>query len=1355
MPEIKRVFNIGKMNRDLDDRIIPAGEYREAFNVNISQSEGSDVGAIENLLGNELVAPVGAFAWQFDGISGSQCIGSYKDNGNERIYFFVTSNTSYDETNPSAARHGIYEYNQKAKQLTTLVYTNQLNFHEKFPITGINFVDDLLFWTDNRNAPRKINVERARETNGAYYTSASQIDDLISVCKFAPYESASILSIGTTGQDGQAITSNFMQNKLLRFSYRWQFEDGEYSTLAPFTPICFSRLNEPDTISTDVSNFGEIETFVNAIKAVQLQVPTPQGFGITKVELVYKESNFSTLYVVADSEVTTEAFINFFYESQDPFRTIPPSQLTRVYDAVPRKALAQELSGGRLIYGNFLQNYDIPDLSFTVTRTGDSDARHPQLEYSSVKSRRTYQVGVVLADKFGRQSPVILSSNGKDTVYVDPNTGDADSTTAFNALRLTFNNTSQIPSWAYSYRIVVKQREQEYYNWISAVTAQDVVARLGDSINKIPRDQTAVIPPSTAASESPTNVSVYPKFLNGANVYSSPAGNLTKVQSINNPTGTANVTTVDNSDTAVTTGTCVYETYPVTSNLDIFYETSTGGLTSALTGAAIDIDFHNCILLSFDLVSNAHIEVNRIRAGYNEPFFDVGVRAYLVRENFAEERRFNTLIHSSGLFNSRTNINYINQFNESEGGLTVSLDPQNGGIQKLFADDTQVEIFQEDKVSRSPIDKDFIYSAEGGAVPVTSNSQFLGTIAPYTGQFGIASDPLSFASYGFVRYFVDRNRGVVLALAGGQIQEISGIGMSDFFRDALKTATKIIGSFDEYSRLYVLSIIGQGYDGNPDTNVDTASSGYVTLTFDNRAQGWSSFCSFLPESAVSLNNIFYSFKEGKLWQHHSEDVDHNKFYGGDVMASHVTPVFNEGPSVVKQFNTLNYEGTEGWDLSFVQTDLGSMGTTPTTATVYNTTLQLQGTAPNSTFAGSNTFMGKTGETAAWVIFVEPISSSYKFVDPPGTQIVLTPSAGSGLNITNPTQVTNGNQLVFYVTHTIGTTNTTQVIDITGTGASLAFTVALLTVNIFDVISNSSLTPAVNTFTSQGTNTITFATAANNGYYIEGADITINTSGMPSSTSPIGTPSSSRTNENLTYSITCNVPATATTGTITATGTATVKPTLTWAALTAGTGGILTTPVGTNVGVAYDTYPYDSATNRTATIVWTVTDDSKILLTTNDPSGNGTYAVTSSVAGASISSETSNQGGILTSTIVLPAISANTTATTTLNPATNNEATAALGTYATLTFISTSTPDQIVGDDAAEKSNVGIAVQSSDTWAQLNGAPGAINIDALGQFTVSVSDNNTGAARTATLTVGCSNSRIDPPLANKTITIQQA
>ena len=52
MPEIKRAFNLGKMNRDLDDRLVPAGQYRESLNINIGQSEGADVGAVENLLGN-------------------------------------------------------------------------------------------------------------------------------------------------------------------------------------------------------------------------------------------------------------------------------------------------------------------------------------------------------------------------------------------------------------------------------------------------------------------------------------------------------------------------------------------------------------------------------------------------------------------------------------------------------------------------------------------------------------------------------------------------------------------------------------------------------------------------------------------------------------------------------------------------------------------------------------------------------------------------------------------------------------------------------------------------------------------------------------------------------------------------------------------------------------------------------------------------------------------------------------------------------------------------------------------------------------------------------------------------------
>ena len=1091
MPEIKRLFNASRMNRDVDDRLVQAGEYREALNINVSKSEGSDMGAVENLLGNKEIVSTS--------ISGAKVIGSLRDNGNEKIYYFITNNDSYDHSNSSNKNHQIIEYDQKANKSIVLVNENTLNFHTEFPITGVNLVDTLLFFTDDRNPPRKINVDTARNEEG-HYNISTGVDNLMSVAKFSPYEAAEILALSNTDETGAVITSNFLENKLVRFSYRYQFEDGEYSVLAPFTPICFSRLGNTDTINTSsISDFGEIETFVNAVKSVQLAVSTPTGYGITGVELIYKETGSSTLYVVEEKTITTEASVNFFYKSQDPFKTLPGDQLTRVSDAVPKKAKSQELAGGRLVYGNFLQNFDIPDISFSVTRTGETSARYATLDTSmSVKSRRTYQVGIVLADKFGRQSPVILSSTGNDTVFVDAATGESNSTSVFNALRISFSAAAvaslKALDWAYSYKIVVKQREQEYYNWISALTGGNVIARLGDSINKIPRDQTAVIPPSTSTTISPCNVSVYPKVLNGVNQTTS---SLTKIQSINNPAGTANVPTVTDSGSAITSGVSVYETEPVESDLDIFFETSTGGLISVLNnaGATIDIRFFNCYLLNF--TAGTHIEINRLRAGFNEKAFDVGVRAYVVKENFAEERRFNTLIHSSGLFNSRTNVNYINQFNEAEGGLTISLDPQDGSVQKLYADDTQIVVFQEDKLSRSPINKDFIYSAEGGAVPVTSNTQFLGTIAPYAGDFGISKNPESFAAYGYARYFTDKNRGSVLRLSQNGIVDISNSGMSDFFRDALSHATQVIGSYDEYHGLYNLTIIGDCYDSETDTNIATASDGYFTVSFDENAKGWTSFKSFKQESGLTLNNKYYTFNSGKLYEHNSEDVNRNSFYGAASADSYIEPILNDGPSLVKTFNNISYEGTSGWELDFLRTDLSDIGVVPTNANCFDISLQIlranTTVGANTLITGERVARAKQGETITWAVFVEPKNADFKFNA--ASDVTLTYSGSQTVNITNPTAIVDS-KLVFNIIYTVGTSNQTIELAVGGTGASLAFTVALLSISVGDSVSDASVSPTLVELAA-GATSQDIIVAPTNTHFINPYNITVGTSSLNS------------------------------------------------------------------------------------------------------------------------------------------------------------------------------------------------------------------------------------------------------------------
>ena len=52
MAEVKNLFVKSKMNKDLDARLLTNGEYRDAQNISVSKSEGADVGAVENILGN-------------------------------------------------------------------------------------------------------------------------------------------------------------------------------------------------------------------------------------------------------------------------------------------------------------------------------------------------------------------------------------------------------------------------------------------------------------------------------------------------------------------------------------------------------------------------------------------------------------------------------------------------------------------------------------------------------------------------------------------------------------------------------------------------------------------------------------------------------------------------------------------------------------------------------------------------------------------------------------------------------------------------------------------------------------------------------------------------------------------------------------------------------------------------------------------------------------------------------------------------------------------------------------------------------------------------------------------------------
>ena len=66
---------------------------------------------------------------------------------------------------------------------------------------------------------------------------------------------------------------------------------------------------------------------------------------------------------------------------------------------------------------------------------------------------------------------------------------------------------------------------------------------------------------------------------------------------------------------------------------------------------------------------------------------------------------------------------------------------------------------------------------------------------------------------------------------------------------------------------------------------------FDTLYYDESVKGWPSFVSFKPTLMGSIGNKFFSFIDGKLYQHYSEN-DRGNFYGIGTVASNITFTFN-------------------------------------------------------------------------------------------------------------------------------------------------------------------------------------------------------------------------------------------------------------------------------------------------------------------------------------------------------------------------------------------------------------------------------------------------------------------------------
>jgi len=487
------------MNKDLDERLLPNGQYRDAMNIQVSTSEGSDVGTIQNVLGNQLIG----------GLTGD-CVGSIADEKNNKLYWFITTIT----------KDVIYEYSEGTTPIPIFVDTKAktpdaiLEFGARI-ITGINIIDDFIFWTDGVTEPKKINITRSKTGTVDAFThtkivvgdSVVQEDDgsgvmvdvdirreHITVIKKKPTSKLNVKLVTSAQTTLNGGKPSLFEKTLSRFSYRYKYEDGEYSAFGPFTDVIFNPLYPDGKDSTnyflpkDPYNLAMLNK-VDAIELYDFIGPdTPED--VVQVDILYKQENSTVVYSIAsvkrdstgwDAEGYSQG--NSFQQNssykgyysiqyENIYAAVPENQLLRVYDNVPRSALSQEITGSRLVYGNYVQNYNIDEepevyldyvqrLNF-IPGTDQGVYNFTDQGLRSIKSQRNYQLGVVFGDEFGRETPVFSSTNSAIKVPW----ASGGNLSASQSYQLMAYISSNIPSWVDYYKFYVKQTSGEYYNLV-------------------------------------------------------------------------------------------------------------------------------------------------------------------------------------------------------------------------------------------------------------------------------------------------------------------------------------------------------------------------------------------------------------------------------------------------------------------------------------------------------------------------------------------------------------------------------------------------------------------------------------------------------------------------------------------------------------------------------------------------------------------------------------------------------------------------------------------------------------------------------------------------------------------------
>lgn len=411
MANITRNFIAGRMNKVVDERLVPDGEYIDALNIRMGSTENSEIGVIENSKGNSKLTTVK----YIDGTilsASARCIGTITDSSKEAVYWFIHDSNfgvgatgkldlivSFNVYNNILTYH-VISINDGGGAITTL------NFNPDYLITGVNIIDNLLFFTDDYNPPRVINLDKN------YPDPVGNIDQFsaesILVIKKPPVESPSVTLINTGDQE------NYLESRFICFAYRYQYEDGEYSATSQWSAPAFQAKDFKFSINSYL-NDGMQNQFNTAIVTYNTG-----GHLVKGIDLLFKETTSNVIKVIekinkADLGLIDNKDETFTFTNSKIFTVLPETELARLYDNVPLLAKAQTIMGNRLMYGNYVEGYDMidvdgnpVDLEYSTTLVSE--------EINNIDISDSFDFGLY---NFGAIPPVFFESIPDSVVYLE------------------------------------------------------------------------------------------------------------------------------------------------------------------------------------------------------------------------------------------------------------------------------------------------------------------------------------------------------------------------------------------------------------------------------------------------------------------------------------------------------------------------------------------------------------------------------------------------------------------------------------------------------------------------------------------------------------------------------------------------------------------------------------------------------------------------------------------------------------------------------------------------------------------------------------------------------------------------